>query len=241
VNNIGAAHIANVYSQTVVNNATVNRASFNGGAGGVVARPTSEQLMAAKEPHIPATRPQVDQARASSMRGEQFLSTNRGKPAIAATERPGEFKGKGALPARAAGAAAQAVPAPGGNAEPESKEKPPAAEKPVKPQVVPNAPRIENPPTAEKPVKPEVAPNAQRIEEKPPAVERPVRPELPPAQPQPGFQTRPPAAERPAQPGSPNGMQRFERPPGAQPRPPQPERKLEEKECGRPGLPPCPR
>jgi len=47
--------------------------------------------------------------------------------------------------------------------------------------------------------------------------------------------------ERPVQPGPPNGMQRFERPPGAQPRPPQPERKPEEKECGRPGLPPCPR
>jgi len=33
-------------------------------------------------------------------------------------------------------------------------------------------------------------------------------------------------------------MQRFERPPGAQPRP---EGRPEAKECGRPGLPPCPR
>jgi hypothetical protein len=263
-NNIGAAHIANVYNQSLVNNPTASRVSFNGGAGGVAARPTNEQLLAAKEPRVPATRPQVDHARASGMRGEQFLSTNQGKPAIAATERPGEFKGKGVVPARAAGKAAQGVPAPGGNAEPEPKERPPAAEKPVKPEAAPNAPKIEErPPAVERPVKPEAAPNAPKIEEKPravekpvkpeaapsmpkieerpPAVERPVRPELPPAPAQPGFQQRAPAAERPAQPGPPNGMQRFERPPGALPRPLQPERKPEAKECGRPGLPPCPR
>jgi hypothetical protein len=70
VNNLGAAHITNVYNQTVINNTTINRASFNGGAGGVAAKPTNEELLAEKESRIPATRPQVDQARASSMRSE---------------------------------------------------------------------------------------------------------------------------------------------------------------------------
>ncbi|HEX9169972.1 MAG TPA: hypothetical protein VF886_13795 [Roseiarcus sp.] len=237
VNNLGAARIANVYSQSVVNNTTINRTSFNGGAGGVAAKPTSEELLAEREAHVPPTRLQVDHARSASMRSEQFVSTNRGKPTIAATPRPGEFKGKGVVPARSV----QEAPAPGGIAQPESKEKPPAGERLVKPEAAPSAPGIEEkPPAAQKPVKPEGAPNAPRIEEKRPAAERPVRPELPPAQLQPGFQQRAPNAERPAQPGPPSGMQRFERPPGAQPRP-QPERKPEAKECGRPGLPPCPR
>src|SRR5271166_4848534 len=39
-NNLGPGRITNVYNQTIVNNMTVNRASFNGGAGGVAAKPT---------------------------------------------------------------------------------------------------------------------------------------------------------------------------------------------------------
>ena len=140
-NNLGAAHITNVYNQTVVNNTTINRASFNGGPGGVAAKPSAEELLAEKETHIPASRLQVDQARASGMRAEQFVSTNQGKPAIAATTRAGEFKGKGVVPARAAGKAAQAVP--GGNVQPEPKEKPPAVEKPVRPEAAPGAPKAE--------------------------------------------------------------------------------------------------
>ena len=64
----------------------------------------------------------------SSVRGEQFVSANQGKPAIAATQRPGEFKGKGVVPAKAAGKAAEA-PAPGGDVQPKSKEKLPPVEK----------------------------------------------------------------------------------------------------------------
>jgi hypothetical protein len=110
VNNIGAAHIANVYNQPIVANRTINRASFNGGAGGVIAKPTNEELLAEKEQHVRPTKLQVGQARAAGMRGEQFVSTNRGKPAIAATARLGEFKGKGVIPAKAAGKAAEATP-----------------------------------------------------------------------------------------------------------------------------------
>jgi hypothetical protein len=156
---------------------TVNRASFNGGEGGVAAKPTSEQLLAEKETHVPASKLQVDQARASSMRGEQFVSTNQGKPTIAATARPGEFQGKGVVPAKAAGKAAQAAPAPGGSAEPESKEKPPSGEKLVKPEAAPSAPKVETkPPAAEKLTKPEATPNAPKVEEKPPSAEKVVKP-----------------------------------------------------------------
>ena len=174
VNNIGAAHITNVYNQPIVANRTINRASFNGGAGGVVAKPTTEELLAEKEQHVRPTKLQVDQARGAGMRSEQFVSTNRGKPAIAATARLGEFKGKGVIPAKAAGKAAEATPAapaPSGNALPETKEKPPIAEKPAPPVLAPNASKVgEKPAAAEKLVKPEAAPNVPKVGEKLPAL-----------------------------------------------------------------------
>ena len=63
MNNLGAVHIANAYHQPIVANTTINRASFNGGAGGAVAKPTNEELLAEKEPHVPATKLQANQAR----------------------------------------------------------------------------------------------------------------------------------------------------------------------------------
>ncbi len=47
VNNIDVANIHNVYNERVENN-TESRVSYNGGRGGIEARPTSEQEAAAK-------------------------------------------------------------------------------------------------------------------------------------------------------------------------------------------------
>ena len=70
--------------------------------GGRNGRRTNKRGAAGREgAHVRPTELQFDQARAASMRGEQFVSTNRGRPAIAATPRPGEFKGKGVVPAKA--------------------------------------------------------------------------------------------------------------------------------------------
>jgi hypothetical protein len=243
VNNIGAAHIANVYNQPIVANRTINRASFNGGAGGVIAKPTNEELLAEKEQHVRPTKLQVGQARAAGMRGEQFVSTNRGKPAIAATARLGEFKGKGVIPAKAAGKAAEATPAappPSGNPLPETKERPPTAERPAAPALAPNAPKTgEKPPVVEKLVKPEAAPNVPKVGEKPPAVEKLAKPEPTP----PKVEEKRPAAEKPVRPAPQNAAQRpLERQPAQlAPKPAQPEHKPEARECGRPGLPPCPK
>ena len=144
----------------------MNCASFNGGAGGVAAKPTNEELGAEKEQHVQATKLQVGQARAASMRGEQFVSTNSGKPAIVATARPGEFKGKGVVPARAAGKAAEVAPPPTGNVPPETKEKPPTTGQPAAPGLAPNAQKPgEKPPAVEKLGKPEAIPNAGKVEE----------------------------------------------------------------------------
>jgi hypothetical protein len=243
VNNIAGAHITNVYDQPIAKNTTINRASFNGAAGGAVAKPTNEELLAAKEQHVRPTKLQVDQARAAGMRGEQFVSTNHGKPAVAATARLGEFKGKGVIPAKAAGKAAEATPAapaPSGNALPQTKERPPIAEKPAAPVLAPNASKVgEKPAAVEKLVKPEAAPNVPKVGGKPAAVEKLAKPEPTP----PKIEEKRPAIEKPVRPEPQNAAQKaLERPPAqAERKPVQPERKPEAKECGRPGQPPCPK
>jgi hypothetical protein len=172
------------------------------------------------------------------MRSEQFVSTNRGKPAIAATARSGEFKGKGVVPARAAGKAVEITP-PAGNAATETKEKSPVTGQPA-PTLPTNAPKpAEKPPAVENLSKPEAAPNVTKVSGKPPVVEKLAKPEPTPAK----VEGKRPAIEKPVRPESQNAAQRLlERPP-AQPerRPVQPERKPEAKECRRPGLPPCPK
>src|SRR5579863_5574237 len=52
VNNVNVTNIHNVYNTTVINNTTVNHVSYNGGSGGINARPTREQEAAARERHI---------------------------------------------------------------------------------------------------------------------------------------------------------------------------------------------
>src|SRR5277367_2220963 len=85
VNNVNVTNIHNVYNTTVINNTTVNRISYNGGNGGVNASATAQEEVARNDP-------------------QQRASVNQGKPPVAATDRPGEFKGSGAVPAREAGA-----------------------------------------------------------------------------------------------------------------------------------------
>jgi hypothetical protein len=101
VNNInGVVH--NTYNETVTNN-SASRVSFNGGDGGTTARPSSADAAAAREHHIPPTSVQVRQQRQASADRLQFASVNHGRPAIAATAKPGEFSGHGVEAAKAAG------------------------------------------------------------------------------------------------------------------------------------------
>jgi hypothetical protein len=104
VNNVSVTNIHNVYNTTVVNNTTVNRVSYNGGEGGINDRPRPEEEAAASERHIPPVAAQTQHEQAARSDPQQRASVNHGKPAVAATARPGEFKGSGAVPAREAGA-----------------------------------------------------------------------------------------------------------------------------------------
>src|ERR1700674_1096371 len=103
VTNVGSTHITNVYNQTVVNNTTIinNNTSFNGGKGGTSAQPTPQEQAAAQEKHVPATALQAQHQQAASTNRALFASVNNGKPAVAASPKPGVFSGRGVVAAKA--------------------------------------------------------------------------------------------------------------------------------------------
>jgi hypothetical protein len=106
VNNVNVTNIHNVYNTTVINNnsTTVNRVSYNGGPGGIDARPTQEEEAVEHEQHIAPTASQTHQAQAAFTNPQLRASENQGKPPIAATPKVGAFNDRGAVAAREAGA-----------------------------------------------------------------------------------------------------------------------------------------
>jgi hypothetical protein len=102
VTNIGEIKITEVYDKPVTAHSD-SRASFNGGPNGVDAKPTAEEIEAAKDKHIAPTHDQLNNARLASRNESAFVSTNHGKPRIAATAKPGVFEGAAVVPAKAAG------------------------------------------------------------------------------------------------------------------------------------------
>ena len=122
-------NITNVYTKTVVINRTVN-VSYNGGAGGITVRPSAEEQKAASDKHSGPTSVQTQHVQAASTNHQLYESVNKGKPAIAATAKPGEFSGKGVVAAKAAApsykpvTARAAAPAAAKNVAPEAKEAP---------------------------------------------------------------------------------------------------------------------
>ena len=111
VNNFGSVNITNVYNKTVIVNN--NRVAFNGGAGGLAARPTLQEQAAMREQHTPATAMQSQHEHTASLTRENFASVNHGAPSVAATSKPGEFSGRGVVGARGAAAAGGLAKGPG--------------------------------------------------------------------------------------------------------------------------------
>ena len=109
VSRVNVTNIHNTYTQTVVNNTTVNRVSFNGGTGGVTARPTAAEQAAARAPHQPATAAQVQHRQAVMASHTRLASVNHAKPQIAATSKPAELNGRDAVKASSAGTAEKAA------------------------------------------------------------------------------------------------------------------------------------
>jgi hypothetical protein len=99
VNNFGAVAIPRVYEKPLTAAPGAARVSFNGGSSGTSARPTREQEAAAREQHVAADPAQLHHERTASTDKSLLATENHGRPAIAATAKPGEFKGQGVVAA----------------------------------------------------------------------------------------------------------------------------------------------
>ncbi|MGO9593354.1 MAG: YXWGXW repeat-containing protein [Steroidobacteraceae bacterium] len=113
----GNTQITNVYTKTVINNTTVTNVSYSGGSGGVRAQPTSQELAAQHEQHLPPVAAQVQHEQGASHNPGLLASANHGHPPIAATARAGVFSGQGVVAAHGAAAVshpAMVTPHPGG-------------------------------------------------------------------------------------------------------------------------------
>lgn len=84
----------NVYN-TRVDIRNDSHVSFNG-HGGIDARPTREEEAAAHERHVGPVAAQTQHIEAARSDRQQHASFNHGQPGVAATARPGDFKGNGA-------------------------------------------------------------------------------------------------------------------------------------------------
>src|SRR5271165_4386630 len=109
VNRVNTTIIHNTYNTTVTN-VSETHVSYNGGTGGVEARPTSQQESYANEHHIGPVAAQTQHVQAARSNPELRASANQGKPPIAATVKPGDFK-TGVVATKQAGGEYKAPPA----------------------------------------------------------------------------------------------------------------------------------
>jgi hypothetical protein len=103
VNNVNVTVIHNTYNSTVTNT-TVNRVSYNGGNGGISARPSREEEANARGRHLPPVAAQTKHVQDARSNKELRASVNHGLPPVAATPKPGAFKDSAVVRAREAGA-----------------------------------------------------------------------------------------------------------------------------------------
>ena len=87
-----------------------NRVSYNGGPHGINARATAAEERAANERHEAAVAAQTQHIEEARANRDLRATANHGKPPIAATAKPAEFRGNGAIAARAAGGTYHAPP-----------------------------------------------------------------------------------------------------------------------------------
>ncbi len=96
VTNVNVTVVRNTYHTTVVNQST-NRVSFNGGMGGVTARPTDREIAAEHQRRSTMTAEQTQHQQAASTNRTLHASVNHGRPDVAASVRPGQLGGRGAV------------------------------------------------------------------------------------------------------------------------------------------------
>jgi hypothetical protein len=109
VNHVDTNVIHNTYNTrvTVVSDTHV---SFNGGSGGVSARPTAHEESFASQHHVGPVAAQTQHVQQARSNPELRASANQGKPPIAATSKAGDFK-NGAVASKEPGGEYKAPPA----------------------------------------------------------------------------------------------------------------------------------
>ena len=115
VTNVDSSRIRNFYNHDVPNDRRGNRVSYNGGRGGIEARPTPQELAVVRDPRIPPVGAQVQHMREASTNRAQFASGGRVQPAALVASRPLATPYKAPAPrppATAIRQAAQPAPAP---------------------------------------------------------------------------------------------------------------------------------
>jgi hypothetical protein len=211
VSSVNTTIVHNVYNTTVINNnASVSRASFNGGPGGANARPTQAEMQAFQQRHTAMTSEQQQLQQTARNDRNLFAAVNHGRPDVAATSRPAELSHRsGPMNDRSV---SPKRPASNNPAVPRAPERPPAHEPAPAPRPAPVRPHDR--PTAES--SPTVKPAPVHPSDRPSAHEPP-----------PAVKSAPPHAEgRPAhQPPAPAPARSNERPshtppPVARPAPP---------------------
>jgi hypothetical protein len=109
--NVDPDRIKHVYGEPGSHEVQADRVSFNGGAGGIANHATPEEAAYANEHHSPATSRQTKHAQKAMKTAGQRFSTTHARPDVAATERPGNLNGSGAVRRSAAGDAYEYHPA----------------------------------------------------------------------------------------------------------------------------------
>jgi len=110
VTNVNVTNIHNTYNQTV-QNTSISRVSYNGGAGGINAQPNAEERLAERDTHREATPLQAKHEQLASSNRSLLASVNHGSPTLAATPTAAAYKqvNAGGMSAGGANNAAHAV------------------------------------------------------------------------------------------------------------------------------------
>jgi hypothetical protein len=93
VTRVNVTIVRNTYNRRVVER-NVTRVSYNGGRGGISARPTREQTAFEHERRFGPTNLQERHREEAGRDRGMWASQNHGRPNVAATPRPGEFRGR---------------------------------------------------------------------------------------------------------------------------------------------------
>jgi hypothetical protein len=109
VTHVNTTIIHNTYNTTITN-VSETHVSYNGGSGGIEARPTAQEQSYANEHHVGPVAAQTQHVQEARSNPALRASANQGRPPIAATAKPADFK-TGVVASKEAGGEYKAPPA----------------------------------------------------------------------------------------------------------------------------------